>query len=101
MKEFYVWVLLFIFTISSLSVVGAQKVVEEGLVAYWSFDKGTIKGAAIEDLSKNKQNAKIIGNLKTVKGKFGDAIKFDNNQDNYIQGAKSLKKLQKQTDSSN
>ena len=91
MKEFYIWVLLFIFTISSLSVVRAQKVVEEGLVAYWSFDKGTIKGATIEDLSKNKQNAKIIGNLKTVKGKFGDAIKFDNNQNNYIQGAKSLK----------
>ena len=91
MKEFYIWVLLFIFTISSLSVVRAQKVVEEGLVAYWSFDKGTIKVATIEDLSKNKQNAKIIGNLKTVKGKFGDAIKFDNNQNNYIQGAKSLK----------
>ena len=36
---------------------------EEGLVAYWSFDKGTIKGATIEDLSKNKQNAKIIEQL--------------------------------------
>ena len=99
MKECHIWVLFFLFTISSFSQ--AQKVVEEGLVAYWSFDKGTIRGAVIEDLSKNKQNAKIIGNLKTVKGKFGDAIKFDNNQDNYIQGAKSLKKLQKQTDSSN
>ena len=89
MKEFHIWVLFFLFTISSFSQ--AQKVVEEGLVAYWSFDKGTIRGALIEDLSKNKQNAKIIGNLKTVKGKFGDAIKFDNNQDNYIQGAKNLK----------
>ncbi len=91
MIKFYSWILVLSFLFSSLSTLVAKPIVEKGLVAYWNFDKVTIKGEVIQDLSKSGQNAKIIGNLKIVKGKFGDAIKFDNNQNNYIQGAKNLK----------
>jgi len=91
MIKFFSWILVLSFLFSSLSILVAKPIVEKGLVAYWNFDKVTIKGAVIQDLSKAGQNAKIIGNLKIVKGKFGDAIKFDNNQNNYIQGAKNLK----------
>ena len=91
MIKFYSWILVLSFLFSSLSTLVAKPIVEKGLVAYWNFDKVTIKGEVIQDLSKSGQNTKIIGNLKIVKGKFGDAIKFDNNQNNYIQGAKNLK----------
>ncbi len=80
---------------SLCSAVTADPIIADGLVAYWSFDKGTINDAIIKDQSDIGQDAKIIGTVKIAKGKFGDAVKFDGNQANYIQGAKNLKNFKK------
>ena len=44
----------------------------EGLVAAWTFDDGTAK-----DMSGNGHDGKLIGPLKSVKGKFGMAFDFN------------------------
>jgi len=48
---------------------------EEGLVAYYSFEKG--KGLEVYDDSGNGCNGKIAGGVKRVDGIFGKALKFD------------------------
>ena len=97
MSKLYLSVLLVLhfFSLFLCTLVTADPIIADGLVAYWSFDKDTIKGDVIKDLSDVGQDAKIIGVVKTAKGKFGDAAKFDGNQNNYIQGAENLKAFKK------
>jgi len=90
-----VLVVLLFLGFSLCSVFAADPIIEDGLVAYWSFNKGTMNGAVIKDQSEVGQHARIIGTVKAAKGKFGDAVKFDGNQANYIQGAKNLKSFKK------
>ena len=86
---------LHLFSLFLCTLVVADPVITDGLVAYWSFDKDTISGGVFKDLSDVGQDAKIVGVIKTVKGKFGDAARFDGNQNNYIQGAKNLEVFKK------
>ena len=55
--------------------------VDDGLVAYYPFDEGT--GAVASDKSGNGNDGKIIGGAEWVKGKYGDALKF-NGADGYV-----------------
>jgi hypothetical protein len=50
---------------------------EEGLVLHLSFDKGTVSGDAVEDLSGTGNDAIIHGNAELDAGKFGEAMLFD------------------------
>ncbi len=59
----------------------AMAVVDEGLVAYYPFDAGT--GTVASDKSGNGNDGKIIGGAEWVKGKYGDALKF-NGADGYV-----------------
>jgi len=54
----------------------AQGIVEDGLVSYWSFNEGTIKGKTVSDVFGNNDGT-IEGNPKTVKGKYGEALSFE------------------------
>ena len=51
-------------------------IVSDGLFAYWSFDKSTIKGDVVEDVA-GSSDATMKDGAKIVAGKVGDAIQFD------------------------
>jgi len=53
----------------------AQEFVTDGLVAFYSFDKDTVKGDTLNDVF-GKENAKIFEKPKLVPGKFGEAFEF-------------------------
>ena len=60
-------------------VVGVRFVsaaVDKHTVGMWFFDEG--KGKVAEDSSGNKHHGNFVGEVKWVKGKFGQALEFNN-----------------------
>lgn len=53
----------------------------DGLVLHLSFDKNTIDGDTVQDLSEEGNDGTINGSAKTVAGKHGDALEFDGTDD--------------------
>ena len=51
-------------------------IVTDGLVSYWTFDKGSIVNKNVKDVWGDN-NAKIVGNPKVVPGQVGEALEFD------------------------
>lgn len=66
-------------SIFSYNTVSA-KIVTDGLVSYWTFDKNDISNRTLKDVW-GKNDAAIHGTPKFVTGKVGDAIKFDGKND--------------------
>ena len=60
------------------------KVSREGLILHYSFDKNSIKGKDITDLSGNKNDGLIKGKQKTVKGKVKEGMEFSGSSPDYI-----------------
>jgi sialidase-1 len=56
----------------------------QGLVLHLSFDKATVQGDSITDLSPLENDAIIHGNAELAEGKFGDAMLFDG-VDDYVE----------------
>jgi hypothetical protein len=67
---------MFIIMIASLAI-RAGAFPEEGLVLHLSFDKDTIEGDEVEDLSGQGNNGIINGSAEVDVGKFGEALLFD------------------------
>jgi len=72
-----------LFFLLSLMVLGivclpmAQAgIVQDGLVANWSFDQSTVVGDTVNDLASN-YNITMKDNPKIVPGRHGEAIEFD------------------------
>ena len=53
----------------------------DGLVLHLSFDKNTIDGNTVKDLSEEGNDGTINGGATTVDGKHGDALEFDGTDD--------------------
>ncbi len=53
----------------------------DGLVLHLSFDKNTIDGNTVQDLSEEGNDGTINGGAKAVAGKHGDALEFDGTDD--------------------
>ena len=53
----------------------------DGLVLHLSFDKNTIDGNTVQDLSEEGNDGIINGGATTVAGKHGDALEFDGTDD--------------------
>lgn len=53
----------------------------DGLVLHLSFDKNTIDGNTVKDLSGEGNDGMINGGATTVAGKHGDALEFDGTDD--------------------
>ena len=51
-------------------------IVTDGLVSYWTFDKGSIVNKNVKDVWGDN-NGKISGNPKVVPGQVGEALEFD------------------------
>ncbi len=65
-------------------VVNAQ-VSEDGLIMYYSYNKDTIKGDDVIDVSGNKNDGLIKGgNIDSVAGKVGEALEFPGVATDYI-----------------
>lgn len=50
--------------------------VTDGLISYWTFDDATIEGDTVKDIAGNNDGT-MIGNVKVVEGKTGQAVEFD------------------------
>ena len=53
----------------------------EDLVLYMSFDKGTVSGKEVKDLSNYGNNGTIVGDPKSVDGHTGEALDFNGSSD--------------------
>ncbi len=73
---------LFVLSLCSLLIFASLSItyaVEDGLVAYWSFDEGNGKTAT--DVTGNGHDGEFKGTPKWVAGKFGTALEFDGVKD--------------------
>ena len=78
--------------------VAAQTVViEDGLIGYWSFDKGTVKGNTVQDIWGD-QDAEMIGKIQIVQGKFGEAVQLEGGAGARVQMTDDIKKAKLPTE---
>ena len=77
---FRVLMIILVFCVLSIDA----QVNKKGLIIHYSFDKKTITGKEIKDLSGNKNHGVIKGSQKTVKGKVGQAMEFKGAAPDYI-----------------
>ena len=57
------------------NVAHARQAITDGLVSYWSFNKDTVTGKAVEDIFGTNDGT-MDGNVEVVNGKVGEALKF-------------------------
>lgn len=83
--------LLFILAIVLMyaNVAKAQKMVEDGLVAYWPLDADTIDGKKVDDVIGDNDGV-IVGGPSEVQGKVGEALTFNGLDSVDIEGTDSL-----------
>ncbi len=87
-KNVITFLTISIFTLLTASLVVAQ-FPEDGVVGYWPLDNGTINGNTVKDVL-GKNDGKLEGNPKSVKGKVGEGLEFDSNNFVDIPGTDSL-----------
>ena len=71
----YLTAFTIIIGVFSLNTAPAS-IVTNGLVSYWTFDKGSIVNKNVKDVWGDN-NGKIIGNPKVVPGQVGEALEFN------------------------
>lgn len=76
----YCWSIAMVFAICMTQAHAG--IVQDGLVANWSFDAASVKGNTMEDLA-GAYPATTHGDPKSVAGKYGEAVLFDG-QDDYL-----------------
>ncbi|MDE0484386.1 MAG: hypothetical protein OXI67_17535 [Candidatus Poribacteria bacterium] len=77
-----IMMLLIIMIIGLMLTVDAstKTIVTDGLVSYWTFDQGTIRGGKVMDVW-NENDATLIGNPKRVDGYVKNGIELDGEGD--------------------
>lgn len=65
--------------IFSLNTAPAS-IVTDGLVSYWTFDKGYVVNKTVKDVWGDNDGT-IVGNPRVVPGKVGEALEFDGSGD--------------------
>lgn len=70
--------------IGPVLMVNAKPPTEDDLIIYYSFNKDTLKGGDVIDVSGNKNDGLIKGKLKSVKGKVGEGMEFPGVSTDYI-----------------
>ena len=78
-SRIYLITFTLLFGIFSLNAAVAS-VVTDGLVSYWTFDKGYVVNKTLKDVWGDN-DGKIVGNLKVVPGRVGEALEFDGSGD--------------------
>jgi hypothetical protein len=80
---FSLMLLTFIIALNG-SVMLSFAAVPKGLVLYLTFDKDTISGKEVKDVSPNGNNGAIIGGPKVVDGHRGQALDFNGSSDSVV-----------------
>ena len=62
--------------------LSSAQVGRNAIVGLWLFDGGT--GKTVKDSSTNGHHGKILGNVEWKKGRFGEALSFPGETDNYV-----------------
>ena len=80
MKHMTLILLLTISVIIHISYQTTAEAIDEGLVAYWSFNEG--EGGTAQDITGNNHDGELIGDPQWTKdGYFGGALEFDQDGD--------------------
>ena len=66
------------------SVMLSFAAIPEGLVLYLTFDKDTIDGEEVKDVSENGNSGTILGGPKVVDGHEGKALDFNGSSDSVV-----------------
>ena len=74
-RGIYFMTFTIIIGIFSLNTAPAS-IVTDGLVSYWTFDRGYITNKTVKDVWGDN-NGTLIGNPKVVPGQVGEALEFD------------------------
>lgn len=83
MKTMAIMVFTLIFAVAlEANIAAAQRIVADGLISHWSFDKADIQGDTIEDAWGNNDGT-IVGAPRVVEGKVGEALEL-NGVDQYV-----------------
>lgn len=83
----FLTLMVFILSLTA-SLVNAQ-FPEDGVVAYWSFDEGTIVGDTVSDVLGDNDGV-LEGNPISVDGKVGKALEFNGENFVHIEGTDTL-----------
>ena len=78
-------ILAVIATVFMYANMPKAQVVTEGLISYWTFDEADITGKTVKDVWGNSDGT-IMGDPKIVKGKVGEALEFDGEDDYIVTG---------------
>ena len=80
-----IMMLLIIMTIGLMLTVNAstETIVTDGLVSYWTFDQGTVRGGKVMDVW-NENDATLVGDPKSVDGYIRSGIELDGEGDYVI-----------------
>jgi len=60
--------------------VSEAQVVTDGLVGYWSFNDGTVKGDTVSDVFGTNDGT-LVGSAQIAKGKYGNAVELNGSSD--------------------
>jgi len=82
------WILVGTFFFAAGGLIDAQLPLD-GVVSYWSFDRGAIVGGTVEDLLGDN-DGELDGGPKSVLGKVGEALEFNGQNFVHIPGTGSL-----------
>ena len=76
-----IYLFIFVLIIAMFCHSGyAERVVTDGLVSYWTFDRHNIVGGTVKDIW-GENDGTIVGNPKVVKGYVREALKLDGPRD--------------------
>ena len=80
MKTLMNVLMLSVVIVGLCGITDAEDIVTDGLVSYWTFDRGAIIGNTVKDVW-GENNATIVGTPTLVNGHLKDALKFDGIKD--------------------
>ena len=83
MKNIRLILTITIIALISTANTNAKTIVTDGLVAYWTFDQGTIIGRTVEDVW-DENDATLVGNPKRVDGYVKGGLELDGDGDYVI-----------------
>jgi len=83
MKNIRLILIITIIALISTANTFAKIIVTDNLVAYWTFDRDTIKGRTVKDVW-DKNDATLVGNPTIVNGYVKSGLELDGDQDYVI-----------------
>ena len=75
-------ILMVVFVLTVMAGLAEAQIVREGLISFWSFNEGTIKGDTVND-QWGENHGTMMNDPEVVEGIYGQALEFTG--DNYVE----------------